>query len=552
MAILAIAAIATVLAVSYTAGLAQAQGRGGGTGGDPTPSAGPLPCGPGQAHFPENPAAVVSGGHYALFDAYWQLADGLGDDDANTGTLNANLCPPSAAHKDVTIGGKTIEQTTRSKSNIDLGTTIIHVDDTHKVDVVATNGAAGTTKLSLDKYTEVRAGLGLGKNDPVPAGTEVYWLRLEDPGLGVDPSSLVLGFSTGLLDEKHWDNPAEGKPTFEYEFESYRVLGANPADLPHVFTYWEPELRKDGKSVVVWDSTDTDTNAMPQEAGEYEHLEWVFTEPGTYVLSIHLKGHVRQNKPSDWNDAQDGTWKRLDAADKTVTSVPRQYVFQVGNVGTDDQPHFGALSTVRANAAARSQVGADIPMFGTDGSGLHLRPNGYGHEKFAVKEVASDFGKSARITLADNANLRFGGRILNDPLRAYYDLHLRASEEPGGETTGIIPVRIHVLPAYDLPWLALRISDEHPQAGVGEAGDTITITAEAKGFWRDRLGKITLYEGVGAQRKQLQQKNSNEHRTTSFTVKREEPGMQRYSVVLHYDGAFGGMGSGWYPVIWHK
>ena len=218
-------------------------------------------------------------------------------DDVKTGTLNNNLCPPAAQHSEKNVRGKKVEVTRLSPTDIDLRTTIIHVDDTHKAFVKAETDKNDTTNLSLAKYDRVRKGLGLvgpnGEDLPVPDNTQVYWLRLEDSALGTQPSSLVLGFSTGQFDEKYWNKP--NGSAFQYELEAVRYYGPHTDDLPHVLAYWEPDLG----SNLVWDSFDTDVNAMPLGAGEYEHLEWVFTHPGTYVLEVHLKGHVRQSKPAD-------------------------------------------------------------------------------------------------------------------------------------------------------------------------------------------------------------------------------------------------------------
>ena len=564
LAIFTVAAV-MLLAGGFATGTAQAQ-RGGDTGGTtptPTPTP-PQPCGPGKpdANFPDEPDEAVSSGHYALFDAYWLPDPGLAD-DTKTGTLNNNLCPPKAKHEDVTNAGVTTEKTTLSPSNIDLRTTIIEVDDTHKVDVVSTNAAAGTDKLSLAKYKEVRKGLGLGEGDPVPAGTQVYWLRLEDPALGTDPSSLVLGFSTGHLDKNYWDNP--NGPTFQYEMESVRVLGANPADLPHVLTYWEPEMRKnDGTAKVVWDGANTDVNAMPLEAGKYEHLEWVFTKPGTYVLSIHLKGHVRQTKPTDFA----GTWERA-TPDDTVTSVPHRYVFHVGDLHINDQPHFGAVRSVTAGTRANHPVGDAIALYGTDADTLELNLDGVGSGDFKVTEEASIWGRGARILVAEGANLSYPGADPENPEQAYYDLHLKVSDkhdyenDSDEEIDSIIPLRIHVQPqevtsspshpTLISPWVSALISDEHPRAG-----EEISITVQAHGLdlgWITR--DITLFEGVGDQKRQLEKVTTyaNDHHT--FKVERAEAGTQRYSVVYvlnneHTNPPPRKLSSGWYPVIWRK
>ena len=548
LAIFAVAAV-MLLAGSFTTGPAQAQDTGGTGGDDTTPTSAPQPCGPGfpDANFPDNPADMVPSGHYALFDGYWLQEPGLAD-DTKTGTLNNNLCPPAAQHEDVTNAGLTTEVTTLSASNIDLRTTIIEVDDTHKVDVVASNAQAGTDKLSLERYMEVRKGLGLGKNDPVPAGTEVYWLRLEDPALGTDPSSLVLGFSTGQLDGDYWHQEGtddDGNPLkpFQYEMESVRVLGAHPADQPHVLTYWEPEMRVKGKSVVVWDGANTDVNAMPLEAGEYEHLEWVFTKPGTYVLSVHLKGHVRQEKPALF----DGIWERR-TPDETVTSVPRQYVFHVGDLHINDQPHFGVSRTVTAGSPANTYVGDAIPVYGVDDDDLHYTLVGGGHEDFKVIERAgTHVGLNVQLTVADGAELRYP-----DPDRPYYDLHLRISDRHDYEdnsdqaTDDVVAVRIHVLPSSG-PWVAVRFSDEHPQAT-----HATEVFAQVEALPNGaQISNITLYDGVGDQRTVVKTVSTNSH-NARFEVNRDQPGTRSFTVVAEYrlNGQTKTISSALYPITW--
>ena len=551
LAIFAVAAV-MLLAGSFTTGTAQAQR----TPDDPipAPSAAPPPCGPGQNNFPENPVAVVNEGHYAMFDTYWLPDPGLAD-DTKTGTLNTNLCPPSAKHKEV----GTEEVTTLSPSNIDLRTTIIEVNDTHKVDVVSTNAAASTDKLSLAKYTEIRKGLGLPAGTTVPKNTQVYWLRLEDPALGTDPSDLVMGFSTGQLDGNYWANLNPNKPAFEYELESVRVLGTNPADQPHVFAYWEPEMRNtDGTAKIVWDSSDVDTNVMPLGAGEYEHLEWVFTKPGTYVLTIHLKGHVRQTKPTGFV----GTWERL-TPDDTATSVPHQYVFHVGDLHINDQPHFGAVRSVTAGTRANSPFGEVIPLYGTDADTLELYLDGVGSEDFDVAERSTPWSSGALLFVGKDAELRYPGDPDNMNM-AYYDLHLKVSDKhdyednTDQEIDDIIPLRIHVQPQSG-PWVALMITDEHPRAGAPGKGEEIYVTAKVHGLESGWVtSDVTLFEGVGDQKRELKPTlRTHTLDEVTFSVERAEAGTQRYWAVFSLDNQDSNIqskkiGSGWYPVIWRK
>lgn len=432
----------------------------------------PDPCGPGEDNFPGNPAAQKSSGHYAIFDAYWLPAPRLEDDAPKDGTLNNNLCPPSAKHEDKTVRGKTIEETTLTPTNIDLRTTIIHVDNTHEAFVVAKNSEAGDEKLSLEKYDGVRRALGLlGGDDgrtelPVPNETQVHWLRLEDPALGTGPSSLVLGFSTGLLSDDYWQNPETDEDgnhlePFQYELESVRYRGPHAGQLPQVLTYWEPEiaakLAAEELSALVWNSLDTDVNAMPLKAGEYEHLEWVFTHPGTYVLEVHLKGHVRQSEPVGAGDG----WEKITDKDTTVTSEVREYVFQVGPLTLNHDPVFQVERSVKENTAVGTLVGDPIAVYRGDNDPLTLTLAGPGHGQFSV-EADSD----------GNAQIKVAGNLDYETKRSY-GLTLGVSDgkdhegNPDDSIDDTIPVRINV----ENVTFTVALSNPNPRAG-----ESVTIT----------------------------------------------------------------------------
>ena len=424
----------------------------------------PNPCGPGQdpANFPDDPAAQKSSGHYALFDAYWLPTPGLGD-EAKDGTLNNNLCPPAAKHKDKTnpVTHKTVEETTLTPTDIDLRSTIIQVGDTHKAVVVATDAAAGNDKLSLDTYEQVRKALRLEESDPVPAGTEVYWLRLEDPALGTGPSSLVLGFSTGLLDEKDWYlEDAEGNPLepFQYELEAVRYYGPHADDLPHVLTFREPGMRNHaGEAIVVWDGLNTDVNSMSLYAGEFEHLEWVFTHPGTYVLEVHLKGHVRQEGDKHEHAGED--WKPI-TDEETVTSEVREYTFQVGPLTVNDSPTFGVVRSVKENSNGGTKVGDPIKVFTSDSDVLHYSLSGPGADKFYANAVPGGAQVSVRV-----------GAVLDYEAKQTYDLLLNVSDGKDREgnpeeyfavdDTIVVQVNLVDVP----PGIGVDVNKENPRVG---------------------------------------------------------------------------------------
>ena len=451
LAIFAVAAV-VLLTGGFATGSAQAQAP----TGNEYPA--PKPCGPGQDNFPANPAEVISSGHYALFDAYWQRDPRDNHMQPPGGSLNNNLCPPAAKHTERIEFDEKVVITTRTASDIDLRNTIIHVNNTYRADVVATDTEAGTDKLSLDKYEGVRRGLGLSDGAPVPEGTQVYWLRLEDPARNLPPSDLVLGFSAGLLDKKYWEHEdAEGNKLgeypFQYELEAVRYYGPHTADLPHVLTYWEPELG----SGLVWNSLDTDVNSMPLEAGQYEHLEWVFTHPGTYVLEVHLKGHVRQQNP---DTSSFEPWEKITDEDTTVTSEVREYTFQVGPLTVNDRPTFGMERSVKENSTAGTEVGGLIRVFTGDEDVLDYVLRGLGSDKFDVHPRAT----GAQLVVAD-------GAVLDYEAKHTYDLVLGVSDGKDHEgnpeeyftidDTTIVQVKLVNVP----PMVAVDVNKTNPQVG---------------------------------------------------------------------------------------
>ena len=140
------------------------------------------------------------------------------------------------------------------------------------------------------------------------AGTQVWLLRLDDPdttGEGKDETSdLVLGFSTALFEDKYWLKEDEGQP-MRYMLETERYPGSDPAKVPHVLAYEAPK-GSNGKQKAVLNSANTDVDIHDMKLGPSERrdLQWIFTKPGTYLLSVHLQGFVRQENPhpSDHSD----------------------------------------------------------------------------------------------------------------------------------------------------------------------------------------------------------------------------------------------------------
>ena len=273
---------------------------------EPAPTPTPLtpePC-PGKRGNPNTEAApVVSSGHYALFDVFWD--DDGEHDSVREKTLINNPCPPVATH-----GAD--EVTTRSPSAIDIDhPTAIHIPYSAKVTLV-NDGIATGGQYRVDTDGP------LWSSYPLEATKEAWVVPAFDHDAAVRPP-LSFGFSAGLLRTAYWEPLSDetGAPTvIEYHFEAVRAPGVNPADRGAVFASPDATFA-DGS--VVWDTRGVNTDVVPVAPGEYRHLHWAFTKPGTYVLWVHARGNPEEGRLVPDSPEID-----------SVTSVVVHYTFHVG------------------------------------------------------------------------------------------------------------------------------------------------------------------------------------------------------------------------------
>ena len=391
VALAATALVIALLAASYAAGPARAQ-----TSDNTWPN--PQPCGPGaETAFMKEPHEVTEG-HFALFDAYWRWTQGQVDEDdgGTTGVLHTNLCPPLVSHETVTktdpitFETKKVTKTIRSarEGGMDVEEAIMHVKDEHKADVVATNAEATDGKLSLAEYPAVRTALGLGENGPVATGTQVWWLKLDDPDTtNVDETSdLSLGFSTLLLDDNYWhrtgtDSAGNPHKSLRYKFlvERYPANPGSPEEVPHFLAYEAPDVRAVSPNTgvkLLWDSTKPSVQQtdVVMDPGEFRALQWVFTKPGTYLLWVELQGYVRKDNPLRPIDPDyDPNWKPVSTGE-TVTSEVYRYTIQVGETLDElEPPIFGVNFSVDENTPGGVKVGNPILVYNAEADVLYYR-----------------------------------------------------------------------------------------------------------------------------------------------------------------------------------
>ena len=414
-ALAATALVIALLAASYAASPARAQ-----SSGNTYPN--PQPCGPSaDTAFMEEPHEVTSG-HFALFEAYWAWTDVLGDDAEDTGVLHTNLCPPEVTQTTKKPRGKpAVTVTTRSarEGGMDVEEAIMHVKDTHTATTVATNIEVTDGQLSLEEYPDVA--------DFAPAGTQVWWLKLDDPRTtDVDEKTpdMSLGFSTLLLDDNYWHRTgtdSEGNPhkPLRYKFlvERYPAGPGSPEEVPHFFAYETPDVRAVSPETgvkLVWDSTRpaVEQDDVVMDPGEFHALQWVFTKPGTYLLWVELQGYVRKGNPYSPLDAEYANWKPVSAGE-TVTSEVYRYTIEVGETLNElEPPIFGVSRSVGENTPGGIKVGDPILVYNAEADVLYYRLVDRETRKEsadfeAVVSSTSTDPHTVQIVVKDGANLDF-------------------------------------------------------------------------------------------------------------------------------------------------
>ena len=313
----------------------------------PTPKPNPKPKPAPQQTEPEacsdNPAHVVSAGHYALLEVYWKTADK---------NLVNNPCPPEVVH------GPN-ETVTRSASDINIGQTIMHVSGDSNLTLRPDNEDDYEKWPFLYPDAEDTDGNGKKEGSEIgdPYSTNVWALHdcRHDANPPPTEDDLCIGVSARLLRSSDWTH-------IDFEMESVREPGIAPADRGQAFVFYPHDDVPAGEEQVLWgthDATDTGINIAP---GEYLHPRWAFTQPGTYRIQAHVNGVL--NKRS--------TLTRADS----VTSKVVTYTVHVGDLSdlgvditaSEAAPNVGDQVTFTVTAsnagpdtAADTQVTVTLP-----------------------------------------------------------------------------------------------------------------------------------------------------------------------------------------------
>ena len=316
----------------------------------PTPP-GPTQKPPPQQTEPEGcitPAAsVISSGHYAVFEAYW---------DAEDKNLVNNPCPPAVTHN-------ADETVTRLASGIDIGQTIMHVSGGSNLtpEPNSSDDYERWPFLYPDAGDADGNGIIEGSEIGEPYSTKVW--ALHDCSHDADPppteDDLCIGVSAGLLRADDWRH-------IDFEVESVRVEGIAPADRGEAFVF-HPREEDAGQPVVatevLWGTDDPTDTGIDIDPGEYLHPRWAFTQPGTYRFQVHVNGTPN---PSFLRAT-------------SVTSEVRTYTVHVGDLSdvgvaisaSDTAPDVGDQVTYTVTASnAGPDTAADAEVTVTLPAGL--------------------------------------------------------------------------------------------------------------------------------------------------------------------------------------
>ncbi len=277
---------------------------------------------------------VVDSGRIALFDVYW---------DSAAERLTNNPCPPTLTYVPASGGGRTglpevPAHETRAASDINIKNTIIHVPSSYK----HTLSASSTTDQEKYPFLFVNGAF---------ISDHVWVLPTCDPDYHTtaDADDLCVAFSAALLNTSDWLATSESIDSdlgdVQFEFEHEEELGISPADEGEVFVFYPHDDIPAGLSTddqVTWRTDNADQNELLVTPDTYEYRQWGFTKPGTYVFSVHAKGHPVST---------------LSGA-KTVTSEVVYYTFHVGllaelntNISADvTEPDIGDTVTITVTA----------------------------------------------------------------------------------------------------------------------------------------------------------------------------------------------------------
>lgn len=259
---------------------------------------------------------VVSSGHIALFDVYWNTEEE---------ELTNNPCPPTVEHVPASGPTETNPAGTeasddRTASNINIEQTIIHIPDSAKVDLSATD-----TPYPQGRYQRLWEADDL--ENPDGDGDRMVWVVPACPPDGSPGTDeLCIAFSAALLNPEDWRDP-DGNPTdngnVQYHLDHVHQTDTDRQDPRYVLTYPAQQAGSTDTVVAIWDSSDAEDNTIEVEPGKYARPVWFFTSPASFEFQVHVTGHPKVQRDDGVTPVSE---------DESVSGDVREYLFHVGHM----------------------------------------------------------------------------------------------------------------------------------------------------------------------------------------------------------------------------
>lgn len=368
----------------------------------------------------------MSAGHYAVFDAYYDLDSDephrpTAEGEAWAGLMSLNFCPPELVQEEVLDdnGEGTGEYTmVRRDAKIDIDKTVFQVNQAHTL-----------TAEEVEIYDFLKIGDGDDADTQDDAvDQKVWWLRPGDDihteDVTEEASDLQISFSTELFDAQYWamnpDDIGESGQPLQYVLVAERQPGVHPREYGHVYIFDDSMPGEGEDNEAICNTRISDTCIINMAPGQLKTLQWVFTDPRTYVFWAYFNGHVRHAEPTNLPDGD--TWHPVSERD-LVTSESKQYVFHAGDLTLNPQPVFLTGGSVDENTidnppADTPQLIATVQATQDDSDPLEYTLSGPGYTHFTV-ETSSD--GHAQIFVA-------AGTLLDHEVQSSYDLRLGVSD----------------------------------------------------------------------------------------------------------------------------
>ena len=148
------------------------------------------------------------------------------------------------------------------------------------------------------------------------------------------------------------------EPPVQFEFVAVHVLKDGTPQEAHVVGahFFAFDQRGDTQETPQWSNVTTATESeVKMFTGQYRHMQFIFTQPGQYLVQVHVQGHVRNtDDPAPASGHAEGLESQI-SPDETITSPAEWYTFHVG-------PEADLDVALEAGAVSTTDDGSTVPI----------------------------------------------------------------------------------------------------------------------------------------------------------------------------------------------